>query len=221
MGRAIRVGAQAHAGVLGAKVAPRDSYTLVAGELPSVPIASPEHRTLSIFDWSWALQLAILARHQAAAAEVYAYPRGDYAISGFVQEGPGQPFFELERQLWASPGFAPLPAIELCEDWCAHRISIAPREYAQQTQHLLLPYLAVVRALRDGERKGIEKAFVAALKSHKKYYGGTPKRSIDMAGFVSMELTTLAALMHDRGLPLDVQSDYMPRSWITGEVLKA
>ncbi|MGL4420956.1 MAG: Imm49 family immunity protein [Gemmataceae bacterium] len=75
--------------------------------------------------------------------------------------------------------------------------------------------------LREGDRKGIEKAFVAALKSLKKYYGATPKRSMDTAGFVSMELTTLAALMHDRGLPLDVQSDYMPRSWITGEVLKA
>ncbi|MGL4422035.1 MAG: immunity 49 family protein, partial [Gemmataceae bacterium] len=194
---------------------------LIAGELPSVPIASPEHRTLSTFDWSWALQLAILARHQAAAAEVCAYPRGDFALSGYVQEGPDQPFFELERQLWASPSFTPLPALELCEEWASTHGPNAHYTYARPLPYLTVPYLAVVRALREGDRKSIQQAFVAALKSHKKYYGATPNRRIDKDGFVSMRLTTLAALMHDRGLPLDVQSDYMPRSWITGEVLTA
>ncbi|AWM40247.1 hypothetical protein GobsT_12960 [Gemmata obscuriglobus] len=42
-----------------------------------------------------------------------------------------------------------------------------------------------------------------------------------MEGWVSLSLTAVAALAWDRGLRFRVESDYLPWSWVTGELFQA
>ncbi|WP_071529229.1 Imm49 family immunity protein [Gemmata obscuriglobus] len=61
----------------------------------------------------------------------------------------------------------------------------------------------------------------SASRSPPKYWSSTESRRNDMEGWVSLSLTAVAALAWDRGLRFRVESDYLPWSWVTGELFQA
>jgi len=96
-----------------------------------------------------------------------------------------------------------------CEDHSAHCVAI---------RDLAIPFLQVLRQLERGDEAGFSNALVDALEMHKKYWGSTLKLRKDFHGFVSLRLTMAAALAWDRGLRFDVESDYIPTSWVRGDL---
>jgi hypothetical protein len=81
----------------------------------------------------------------------------------------------------------------------------------------LLRLLFYVNA-RDGE---FAEALPEALRHHRQYYSRGQKRRDDPKGFMPVGLLGLAALAHDRGIPFDVQSEYLPPHLVRGDFLNA
>jgi hypothetical protein len=54
-----------------------------------------------------------------------------------------------------------------------------------------------------------EDAFIEAVKSHNQYWTASQKRRKDWDGFVSLELSAIAALASERGVPFDCKSEYL------------
>ena len=64
---------------------------------------------------------------------------------------------------------------------------------------------------RDAE--GFNRAVVNTLEVHKKFYG-TKRESQHEYGFLAMEQAAFCAVAHDAGLPIEVESEYLPSSLI-------
>ncbi|MCE9534759.1 MAG: immunity 49 family protein, partial [Planctomycetes bacterium] len=100
----------------------------------------------------------------------------------------------------------------------ARSVEISNPAGAETAQYLSVPYYRVLRKLGEHDAAGLEAALTNALALHKEYWSATEDRRKEKAGFVSLPLIALAALAWDRGLRFHVESDYLPWSWVTGEI---
>jgi Immunity protein 49 len=78
------------------------------------------------------------------------------------------------------------------------------------------PTLRLAKALVE-ETEPFQSALSAALEAHQRYYR-QPDRRRDWEGLLALEATALAALACDRGLAIEIQSDYLPRALVRGEL---
>lgn len=78
------------------------------------------------------------------------------------------------------------------------------------------PTLALGRALVAGEPAAFTAALHEALLAHRRHYA-EPERAHAGAGQLAFEALALAALAAERGLPLEVESPYLPRDLAAGD----
>ncbi|MES2734175.1 MAG: immunity 49 family protein [Bacteroidota bacterium] len=87
-------------------------------------------------------------------------------------------------------------------------------------QSLFLPLIDVYLALLLGREDMFNETLYVALLKHKAYYeseeNGESRSSLPQ-GWVSLPLTAVCALAHDRGLKREVESDYIPEWLVKGE----
>jgi hypothetical protein len=83
---------------------------------------------------------------------------------------------------------------------------------------LARPLIEFALSIVDGEPDAVNAALTAAVEQHKAYWsknariGGLSRRD-DPDGYLAFWPLGLACLAHDRGVPIDVESDYIP-AWI-------
>jgi hypothetical protein len=81
-------------------------------------------------------------------------------------------------------------------------------------------YLQLIISLYENAAD-FNKLLHEAVIAHKKYWNKNKEdRKVDWNGFVAIELCALAAIAHDRGMKVEVESDYLPMPLVTGEILK-
>lgn len=104
--------------------------------------------------------------------------------------------------------------------WLREYVATCPPQgsHGKAVKYLSGPRLDLLPPLVDRDAIGFEAALDRALEAHKEYWSKTAKRRKDPEGFVALDLTALAALAWDRGLRFQVDSDYLPWSWVTGEL---
>lgn len=76
----------------------------------------------------------------------------------------------------------------------------------------------VLSLVIDRDAKALEAALVQALEHHKKYWS-QKDRDFDCDGFLSIPLLGLAAAAWEAGMRFDIDSDYLPMRFVTGEFL--
>ncbi|WP_040863320.1 immunity 49 family protein [Nocardia niigatensis] len=79
--------------------------------------------------------------------------------------------------------------------------------------HLIKPTIDVFTAIAADDEKVFAKELAKALKRHRKYFD-TAKRRGGPDGFVSVPLLALTCWAHDRGMRIDVESEYIPQGFI-------
>ncbi|WP_067721458.1 immunity 49 family protein [Nocardia yamanashiensis] len=83
----------------------------------------------------------------------------------------------------------------------------------QVVDNLIEPAVAVFLAIADSDQKRFDALLAQALKRHRKYFGAGKKRT-SLDGFLSVPLLGLACWARDRGLQVDVESEYIPKGFI-------
>ena len=219
---ALRLGCQALAALVGIETSTGATYTYQLGDGPpaTVPLP-PDSRFLDLLMWFQACHLALITRQHGLMDMLCATPTPGLARAcGLAPDHASMPFVELMKEVWRTPAFTDNETLSECVGVYARNGS-GRGPGALYDECVTQPYLAAIRALAGGDATGINAAFTAALKGHKRYWSSTKKLRQDVAGYVSLPLTSLAALAYDRGVRIDVESDYLPRPWVTGEVFKA
>ncbi|MFE3195284.1 immunity 49 family protein [Nocardia sp. NPDC059240] len=79
--------------------------------------------------------------------------------------------------------------------------------------HLIKPTIDVFSAMAAGHEKAFARELTKALKRHRKYFD-TAKRHRGPDGFVSVPLLALTCWAYDRGMRIDVVSEYIPQRFI-------
>ncbi|MFJ3880502.1 immunity 49 family protein [Streptomyces sp. NPDC090077] len=93
---------------------------------------------------------------------------------------------------------------------------IAGREYVQ---HVAYPPINLFYTFLQKDEEGFHTALLESLELHQQYWTATPERATDIDGLVPIGLLAVACLAHDGGIPVGVESPYLPehllkRSWV-------
>ncbi|MGM0359350.1 immunity 49 family protein [Streptomyces griseoaurantiacus] len=86
--------------------------------------------------------------------------------------------------------------------------TIAPRDRLQQV--LYPPINLFCRFLRQ-DAPGFNQALTEALELHKAYWTADEDRTGDPSGMMALAPLAVACLAHDGGIPIEVESDYLPK----------
>ncbi|MER6070921.1 immunity 49 family protein [Streptomyces sp. NPDC001852] len=93
---------------------------------------------------------------------------------------------------------------------------IAPRDLLQ---NILYPPINLFYRFLRQDGPGVNQALVEALALHKAYWTADEDRAKDPSGAVALGPLAVACLAYDGGIPIEVESDYLPkhllmRSWL-------
>jgi hypothetical protein len=93
---------------------------------------------------------------------------------------------------------------------------VAPRELLQ---HILYPPINLFYRFLLRDESGFNEALVEALELHKRYWTADEEREEDPSSAVPISLLAITCLAHDGGIPVEVESDYLPhhlvrRDWL-------
>lgn len=219
--RALRLSAQALGAVFAFRLDPSlDSYEL--GEGPPVKYVHPIDPSIpNILIWRRAYDLALIARQSTALDYLCRVNKNTFLGSSFTgYDDEEYRFMELKQQAWSDPEFRWEPLLKWCEADQVRSAGISPSAGAEIVHRLTIPYYAVMRKVGERDGTGLEAALTEAVRQHKKYWSAKAERRKEKVGFVSLPLLGLAALAWDRGLRFRVESDYLPWSWVTGDLFK-
>lgn len=94
-----------------------------------------------------------------------------------------------------------------------------------QTLYYIHPYVIAFKSLVDDNEVEFNQNLIKAIQAHKEVWsqkkalnrGGTPLCR-ENEGFLSWDCTALAAMAHDKGWKLEVESDYMPSFMVDGSI---
>ena len=217
--RALLLSAQALGAIFAFSLEPPpDDYEL--GEGPPVQYSAPIDPSIpDILLWRKAYDLALIARQTVPLDYLCRVTKETFQGSSLVGYTDEEYWLmELKQRAWQDPNFGWEPLLAKCETLKSRSAECSDLEGIKHVQCLGIPYLLVLRKLCERDSLGLETVLTEALKLHKQYWSAKASRRKEEVGFVSLPLLGLAALAWDRGLRFKVESDYLPWSWVTGEV---
>lgn len=221
--RALLLAAQAGAGLFIFQRIEDPPRPFLLGDGPPVTYTTPVAPDYAdVLTWTRAFYLTIVTRQADLTNELCRVTEDTLRGSGLILKGPVDTeyrFTELLKQVWHGPEFT--------RGALFHQV-VADMEAAagQRTKGgkyvraITVPHLRVLRQLGERNADGFAAALEEAIQQHKKYWSSTEQLRKEFDGFVSMKLTAAAALAWDRGLRFQVESDYLPWSWVTGELFQ-
>jgi hypothetical protein len=86
--------------------------------------------------------------------------------------------------------------------------SIAPRDLLQK---VLYPPINLFHRFLRKDHDGFNQALVEALELHKEYWTADEDRAKDPEGRIALAPLAITCLAHDGGIPIEVESDYLPK----------
>jgi hypothetical protein len=137
-----------------------------------------------------------LLRASLTQSEEYALLYVD-ALRAFWRRQPGAPALLLQALRATDPQFLGRSAADYALD-------------------VVVPQMEVLFRVMDRDAPGFNAALAKALERHRAYWA-RGERQRDPRAYVAFALTALAAFGHDAGLPLAVQSDYLPAALVRGD----
>ncbi|MFD0353064.1 immunity 49 family protein [Streptomyces sp. NPDC127110] len=181
----------------------------------TLPATGPNHAARSSA-WLQAFWYAIITRDQPKMTELCELPIDVLRASGADHDDFLYHWVAPLQAYW-------LKRPELVEELTAtfdrshpDIAVIAGREYIQGIAYP--PINLFYKFLRKDE-EGFHLALVEALELHKQYWTATPERANDIDGLVPIGILAVTCLAHDAGIPVNVESPYLPehllkRSWL-------
>nr|WP_234316376.1 MULTISPECIES: immunity 49 family protein [unclassified Streptomyces] len=86
--------------------------------------------------------------------------------------------------------------------------TIAPHDLLQ---NILYPPINVFYRFLRQDGPGFNQALAEALELHKAYWTADEERTDDPSGMLALAPLAVACLAHDGGIPIEVESDYLPK----------
>ncbi len=218
--QALRLAAQANTALLAFARLQDPPLFLPVGDGPPVTYTAPCDRSLvDPGRWVTAFEQAVVSRQSALVELLCGISSEQLKDSPTWGEQGAYDWADLHRALWQQPtSFTRHPAFSAVADDC--RRELEQDTLRRNVKSLVMPYIGVLPYLEKGHEPGFAAALTEALREHQRYWGATEKRRNTNDGLVALSLTAVAALAWDRGMRFDVESDYMPGSWVSGRLFR-
>jgi hypothetical protein len=181
--------------------------TRIAHEVRTIPAIGPRSYA-DAGNWLTAFWLAVICRDQKRLTELSQVPldrlrspEGDFdeyiyhwvaALQAYWLQRPGL----VEELTAALQGSHPDTA------------RIAPPDLLQ---NILYPPINLFYRFLHQDAPGFNQALAEAVELHKTYWTADEDRTDDPSGMVALGPLAVACLAHDGGIPIEVESDYLPK----------
>ncbi len=177
----------------------------LGGKLFSIPPVNGEAPTLSgLSDTSWfqGFYLACIAREAKALARLASPMDYRLAIGDRRSRAVNAAVVGLQA-LWRDE---PELVLKSTKDWAD--LSDFPWSRFE---------VPAATAIVNGDSDSLNNALFEMLSAHKAFYD-TEKNMFDDHGWLAARPLIFACIAHDRGLSIEVESGYMPKSFVTDEL---
>jgi hypothetical protein len=211
------LGAQANAAMLVFSRIEDPPRHMRLGDGPPVTYLEPANPA-HLIEWVSAYRLSAISRQADLLAMLDSLSTNSLRLSSSNLEWSIQ-YVEFFRAVLGTAKPTRTKAFRYIADYFAGCTGRSDQHKAARL--VAIPKLEVVRALESSDVNKFEAALVEACQNHAKYYSSTEKQRKMPEGFVSLDLTMLAALAYDRGLKFDANvSEYVPAAWVRGEIFR-
>jgi Immunity protein 49 len=210
--RALRIGARAAASIF-ALATGNGEVEVDLGEMRTKLPATGSTDSTHVGNWRIGWWLAHIVRDHSAIAQLVSTPidvlrqsstRGDECQYLFIDALQA---FEKRADDWSTRLRMALDATD------PEQVNISDEEFVL---NILVPEMQLLFRLAIGEIAPFNEALQFALERHKKYWGkGNRKRDPD--GYLALGPLAIVAIAHNAGMPIEVESEYLPRRLFEGD----
>jgi hypothetical protein len=180
----------------------------------NIPKVEPQYWT-GAANWLMALWLAIICREKdrtdmLCATPVHLLRDSESSYDDFVFL-----WVETLQMLWNRQEqglFEKL--VETIRATDPDTLRVAP---AEMVLEILFPPMKLLGYLIQGEVENFNSALTESVELHKRYWTATAERAKDPDGYIAFGPLAMACLAHEYGMPVDVESPYIPDGLISGD----
>ncbi|GHF90880.1 hypothetical protein GCM10018787_44590 [Streptomyces thermodiastaticus] len=187
----------------------------IAHEMRTIPAIAPAHFT-DAGNWVTAFWLAVVCRDQDRMTQLSQVPIGLLRASGAVYDEYIYHWVDTLQTYWTErPGLGE-KITEAFRGTDPDVLHVADRELMLK---LLYPPLELFLHFLQRDVERFNASLVRSLHLHKEFWAADEDRRLDTEGVVALGPLAIACLAYDVGMPIDVESDYLPehllkRSWL-------
>lgn len=180
----------------------------VIDEVRTIPATGPQFYA-NAGNWLTSLWLVIICRDQQRMTHMCRVPLEILRASGAQCDEYVYDWVDSLQSYWLEkPGLAEKLTVTI-EKSAPEVVTIAPRDLLQS---ILYPPINLFYRFLRRDHDGFNAALVESLELHKAYWTATAERAADIAGTLALGPLAIACLAYDAGFPIEVESDYLPRS---------
>jgi Immunity protein 49 len=92
-------------------------------------------------------------------------------------------------------------------------------ELIDDTINIALPSMELLTCLLDGNPDNFNESLADAIRCHKKFWSSDKQHARDPRGFIALAPLGFASIAYDLGIPVEVESEYLPRYILTKQFL--
>jgi hypothetical protein len=216
--RAIRVGAQAGAAMYRILAGGDEPLKFQLGDGPPLQKAgSIDLRTAHSGTWTSSFYLAVLSHDSALASSLCRVPVKLLRQSSTKGPEFHDLFVEAAQGVWTRARGARKLVEAALAATDPGRPDIRTPEW---DQHWWVPQIKLLACLLDKRLANFGEALASALLLHKAYFSKTDEKRGETWGFLALGPMACTVLALERGLTLDVESDYLPMRLVRGDAVK-
>ncbi|WP_307813320.1 immunity 49 family protein [Streptomyces sp. N35] len=173
-----------------------------------LPATGPQPH-INASSWLTAFYLALICRENERLTELARVPISLLRESGATFDEYIYSWVETLQRFWLGQ--------EGVSDHLVAAVDGTDQDSAQHVDQELMnfllspPIILFYRYLR-GDHAQFNEALVDAVKWHKSYWAAEDDRAINSDGFVALAPLAIACLARDKGFPIELESEYLPKA---------
>ncbi len=184
------------------RIKEKERHLLATGPQPNVNAGS----------WVKAFYLALICRENERLGELARVPVSLLRESGATFDEYIYSWVETLQHFWLGQDGVGDHLVAAVDGTGPDSAQWADQDYMSSI--LYPPIILFYRYLREDHEK-FNEALVDALRWHKEYWTASDDRAINSDGLVAFGPLAIACLAHDKGFPIEVESEYLPSALLT------
>jgi hypothetical protein len=189
--------------------------TRISGEVRSIPASGPQF-SAHAGNWVKAFWLAVICREQERMTQLCHVPISLLRASGAEYDEYIYAWIDTLQSYWLGRGNVGEKLAASVEGTNPGRGLIADRELMLKVLH---PPLELFHRYLRLDVEQFNATLTDSVRWHREYWTADENRASSSEGLVALGPLAMASLAYDAGLPLEVQSEYLPkalleRAWV-------
>ncbi|MFH8492235.1 immunity 49 family protein [Streptomyces longisporoflavus] len=173
-----------------------------------LPATGPQPH-VNASSWVKAFYLALICRENERLSELARVPIALLRESGATFDEYIYSWVETLQRFWLGQ-----------EGVSTHLVAAVDGTGPDSAQHadqelmsfVLYPPITLFYRYLRGDHAPFNEALVDAIKWHRSYWSGEDDRAMSSEGYVALGPLAIACLARDRGFPIEVESEYLPKA---------